>query len=224
MATVIRAEVPAEEFALKQTFEAVPDVSFECERIVKGGDQVVMPLIWAYGFESDRLGEVLEDDPTVQEASLLAEFENELLYRMEWVDQVRLVLQMLTNSRATVLSCYGDGESWVLRVLFPDRDSLSHTHEFCNEHGLRFDVHYVREMEGEPAGRFGLTVEQHEALTTAASRGYFEVPRQIDLQELADEIGVSHQALSERLRRGHDVLVQEALMVGPPPRDETQHD
>lgn len=220
MATVIRAEIPAEEFALHETFQSIPEVSFECERIVKGGDQIVMPLVWAYGFESDRLNEVLEDDPSVADASLLAEFENELLYRMEWIDQVRLVLQMMTNSQATVLSCYGDNETWILRVLFPTRDSLSHTHEFCNDHGLTFEVHYVREMDGEPAGRWGLTVEQYEALTTASERGYFQVPREIDLQDLANDIGVSHQALSERLRRGHDVLIQEALMVGPPPRNQ----
>lgn len=222
MATVIRAEIPAEEFALHETFQSIPEVSFECERIVKGGDQIVMPLVWAYGFESDRLNEVLEDDPSVADASLLAEFEDELLYRMEWIDQVRLVLQMMTNSQATVLSCYGDNETWILRVLFPTRDSLSHTHEFCNDHGLTFEVHYVREMDGEPAGRWGLTVEQYEALTTASERGYFQVPREIDLQDLANDIGVSHQALSERLRRGHDVLIQEALMVGPPPRNEDQ--
>lgn len=222
MATVIRAEIPAEEFALYETFQSIPEVSFECERIVKGGDQIVMPLVWAYGFESDRLNEVLEEDPSVADASLLAEFEDELLYRMEWIDQVRLVLQMMTNSQATVLSCYGDTETWILRVLFPTRDSLSHTHEFCNDHGLTFEVHYVREMDGEPAGRWGLTVEQYEALTTASERGYFQVPREIDLQDLANDIGVSHQALSERLRRGHDVLIQEALMVGPPPRNEDQ--
>lgn len=224
MATVVRAEIPAREFALHETFEAVPEASFECERIVKGGDQVVMPLIWAYGFESDRLDDVLEADPSVREASLLAAFEDELLYRMEWIDQVRLVLQMMTNSQAVVLNCYGDGETWTLRVLFPSRDSLSHTHEFCNDHGLTFDVHSVQEMEGDPAGRFGLTVEQYEAITTAARRGYFQVPREVDLQELADEVGVSHQALSERLRRGHEMLIREALMVGPPPCNQSKDD
>lgn len=217
MATVIRAEVPAEEFALSQTFHDAPGVSFECERIIESGEQVVMPLIWAYDVGSADLEEALEADPSVDSASRVASFDDEHLYRMEWVDQVRLVLQMMLNSQATLLNCYGDGTTWTLRVLFPDRESLSHTHEFCDQHGLQFDVRYVREMEGEPAGRFGLTAQQYEALTEACERGYFSVPREVDLQELAEEFGVSHQALSERLRRGHEVLIQEALLVGPPP-------
>lgn len=217
MATVIRAQIPASEFALAETFERVGDVNFQCERIVRSADEAIMPLIWSYGVDAETLNDALDEDPSVKSYSLLAEFDDELLYRMEWVNQVRLVLQMLTNSQATVLSGYGDGKNWSLRVLYPDRDSLSKTHDFCEENGLTFDIQYVREMDGEPAGRFGLTPEQYEALTTACDHGYFKVPREVDLKELAEDIGVSHQALSERLRRGHDILVQESLLVGPPP-------
>ena len=34
------------------------------------------------------------------------------------------------------------------------------------------------------------------------------------LDDLADELDVSHQALSERLHRGHKTLIQNALIVG----------
>lgn len=219
MATVIRARIPAEEFALAETFSRVVDATFQCERIVKSGEQAVMPLMWSYGVDAETLNEAMEADPSVSEFSLLAEFGDELLYRMEWIDRVRLVLQMLTNSEATVLSAYGDGKYWSLRVLYPDRDSLSHTHDFCEKHGLAFDIQYVREMEGEPAGRFGLSPEQYEALTTACNRGYFEVPRGVELKELSEELGITHQALSERLRRGHAILIKESLLAGPPPVD-----
>lgn len=219
MATVIRARLPAAEFALAETFRRVGDVHFQCERIVKSGEDVVMPLIWSYGVDAESLNAALDDDPSVSDYSLLAEYDEELLYRMEWIDQVRLVLDMMTNSQATVLSAYGDGQHWSIRALYPDRDSLSHTHDFCEQNGLTFDIEYVREMDGEPAGRFGLSKEQYEALTMACSEGYFKVPREVDLKELAEKIGVSHQALSERLRRGHDILVQESLLVGSPPVD-----
>jgi predicted DNA binding protein len=217
MPTVIRAEVPCSEFALSDTLTSLPDASFECERIVETGEDVILPLIWAYGVERDALEDCLASDPSVADVSLLAAFDDEYLYRMEWIEQVRLVVQMLTSAKATVLDCYGDGETWTLRVLFPDRESLSATTEFCEEQGLTMDVHYVREMDREPAGRFGLTAKQYDALTTACERGYFEVPRETELRELADEFGVSHQTLSERLRRGYEVLIQETLLVGPPP-------
>jgi predicted DNA binding protein len=40
------------------------------------------------------------------------------------------------------------------------------------------------------------------------------VPRSVTLQELAEEFDVSHQAISERLRRATNALVQDTLFVG----------
>lgn len=214
MATVVRARVPAEEFVLYETLRSHPALQIECERIVESGD-VVMPLVWARGVERDLLESTLDDDDSVDSLECLAEFDTELLYRMEWVSRVDLVVQMLTTSGATVMNAYGDGDDWELRVLYPEREDLARTTEFCEEHGLRFDVLRVRDLEGEPAGRYGLTNEQYEALTLAIDRGYFDVPRAASLDGLADELDISHQALSERLRRGHEALIEETLVVGP---------
>lgn len=214
MATVVTASVPAEEFALQETLEAVPDVEFECERLVETGDGAVMPLVWARGADPEDVDAALETDPSVQSFDRVATFDDELLYRMQWFDRVELVIQIITGSAATVMDAYGDGRTWALRVLFPDRDALSQTTDFCEQRDLTFDVRSVREMDGEPSGRYGLTEEQHVALTTACQRGYFEVPRRVDLDELAGELGISHQSLSERLRRGHQALIEDTLLVG----------
>ncbi len=215
MATITRAEVPAEEFALCETLRSLPDVAFDCERIVESGNGVVMPLVWARGAERETLETALESDPSVREFSLLADFEEDLLYRMTWVEQVGLVLEMVTTLHATVMNATCDGRTWSLRVLYPDHDALSRTDDFCESHGLTFEVTHIREMEGDPSGRFGLTDEQYEALTAAWEEGYFSVPRHTGLGDIAADLGISHQALSERIRRGTEVLVEEALLVGP---------
>ena len=215
MATVTRAAIPAEEFALRQTLANLPEADFECERIVESGEQAVMPLIWARDVDREELESNLDDDPDVEEYSLLADFGSEMLYRMVWVDHVRLVMEMVTTLEATVMNAYSDGTRWEMRILYPDREALSKTNQFCESHGLTFDVLHVREMDGEPSGRFGLTQEQYVALTNACEQGYYSVPRGTDLDELAKELNISHQALSERLRRGTEVLIEEALLVGP---------
>jgi predicted DNA binding protein len=215
MATITRAEIPAEEFALYETLQSVPDVTFDCERIVESGNDTVMPLVWAEGADPEELETALSADPSVTEFVLLAEYDDELLYRMEWVQRVNLVLEMVTTLKATVMDAYGDGETWLLRILYPDHEALSRTNEFCESHGLQFRVTHIREMEGEPSGRFGLTDEQHEALALACQMGYFAVPRETDLDDLAERLDISHQALSERIRRGTEVLVEEALLIGP---------
>lgn len=214
MATIVRGTIPADEFALEDTLIALPGLEVECERIIKSGDDAVMPLLWFRYEDREAIADALEDDDTVRDVSWLAEFEDEVLCRMEWIDRVRLLLQMLTNAEATIMDAYGRNDQWQLRVLYPERDKFSMTHDFCDEHGLTFDVVSIRELEGEPAGRFGLTESQFRALTHATERGYYEVPREATLEEVADDLGVSHQALSERLRRATGALVEDALLVG----------
>lgn len=212
---MVRGTVPAEEFALRDAVESVPDMEFEIERVVDTGEGTVMPLLWVRGVDRHRADEAFAADATVAETELVGDFDEELLYRMEWSDRVDLLLRMVTNHRATVLDAFGTRARWQLRVMYPDREGLSATHEFCHDHGLSFDVESVREMDGEPAGRFGLTADQFRALTTAAERGLFAVPREVTLEELAEEFDVTHQALSERIRRATGALVEDALLVGP---------
>lgn len=64
-------------------------------------------------------------------------------------------------------------------------------------------------MRGQP----GLTDIQHDTLVTAIRAGYYDVPRSLLMGELTDELGVSQQALSNRLRRRHRTLVENALSV-----------
>ena len=50
-----------------------------------------------------------------------------------------------------------------------------------------------------------------ELLTTAVERGYFKVPRETSLVDLADAHGISDVEASERLRAGIDVVLREHL-------------
>jgi predicted DNA binding protein len=215
MATIVKGSLSADNFALRESLSSLPDVEFEVEQIVESGEEAVMPLLWVRGAETDAIEEAFANDPSVSDPSLLIEVDEQQLYRMEWVKQVGVVLQMLTNAEATVTDAYGAGETWYLRVLYPTRDSLSTTVEFCESNGVSFDVERIRELEGEPAGRFGLSEGQYDALTAAATRGYYDVPRDADLQDVAEDLGVSHQALSERIRRGTLALIEDTLLLGP---------
>ncbi|MFD1511959.1 bacterio-opsin activator domain-containing protein [Halomarina rubra] len=214
MSTIVVGSIPSESFALSQTLQRVDDVDFECERLVETGEESVAPLLWVRGSDEETLKQALDDDPSTTDVELLSSFDGEWLYRMEWVDRVDLVLQMITNSQATIIEAWTDHGRWYLRVLYPDRDKLSKTYDYCEERGVEFDIEIIREMEGDPSSRFGLTSEQFDALVSACEAGYFAVPRETDLDELAEDLDISHQALSERLRRGTEVLVTETLLVG----------
>ena len=58
---------------------------------------------------------------------------------------------------------------------------------------------------------FELRFEDDEALVLAVERGYYDIPRQCTTAQLAAVLGVSDQAVSERLRRGIATLVEGTL-------------
>jgi hypothetical protein len=79
---------------------------------------------------------------------------------------------------------------------------------------------------GDPAldDPIGLTPARRETLLTALEVGYFAVPRETTLVELAAELGISDQAVSERLRRAQAKLLTTTLVGGTDGPAEPGHD
>jgi hypothetical protein len=216
--TIAEIELAATEFALAKTLSTHPDLEFEIVRMAAHEQDHIMPYVRVSGDTTDGVSETLDTDPSVEELRLLDDLGDEQLYRMHWIDDIRSVLHMVLEQQATVVEMHGHDDRWFLRVLFPDRDALSATHEFCTDHELTFTIRNIHDLQGSVGrGEFGLTPEQYEALVRAAERGYFDVPRKATMGELADELGVSQQALSERLRRGHKTLINSALRIEESP-------
>jgi hypothetical protein len=61
-------------------------------------------------------------------------------------------------------------------------------------------------------GERSLTETQRDLLRSAVKIGYFEVPRRVSLVDLASEHGMSDREVSEQLRRGLDVVLQETTL------------
>ncbi|NKE36508.1 DNA-binding protein [Natronococcus sp. JC468] len=212
--TVAEIELSPAEFVLEETIEAVDGLECEVERVVANADGEVMPFLWVDAPDLEGIDEALEGDETVDDVELLADVDGERLYRMGWVRRVDALVQMLVEEEGTVLSAVGDADGWQFRLLFPDRDSLSRTNDYCRSNGIRFQLHSVYSLEEGRQGRFGLTDDQQDTLEIAFERGYYEIPREADMMALADELDISHQALSERLRRAHRSLVQNTVVIG----------
>ena len=160
MPTIVVADIPVEEFALRESLRAVPGLAVESQRMVEKDEDLVMPLIWVRGANGETVQTALSDDSSVSSADRIASYENESLYQMEWKRDVEFAVQMITEDEATILDLYGTSDGWRLRSVFPDRDTLARTVEFCQNHGLGFDVRRVREMNVVPSGRWGLTDER----------------------------------------------------------------
>lgn len=121
------------------------------------------------------------------------------------------------QKRGTVLAASGKDTTWNLRLLFSDQAAINETAEYCSAKGIDLNIQSIRSLSNSNQGRFGLSEKQRNALQTASKGGYYTVPREITGEELADELNISHQAISERLRRAHDELVTSTLIHGHGP-------
>ncbi|MFC4550143.1 MULTISPECIES: bacterio-opsin activator domain-containing protein [Halorussus] len=214
MSTIVQLGVPAEEFALRETLPKVGDVEVQAERVVAHDRESVMPFCWATGEDLDAFEDAMADDPTVENERRLSELQDGRFYQMEWVDEVDVLIHSITEHGAAILKAHGEGNRWHLRILFPDRESFSQTHDYCQDRGLDVNIEQVHELSTSgDVSQYGLSEQQYDALTTALEEGYYEVPRDASARDLAEALGISHQAISERLRRGHQNLVSNALVM-----------
>ncbi|WP_049902722.1 helix-turn-helix domain-containing protein [Halococcus agarilyticus] len=220
MSTISEVSIGATTFALGDTLEAVPEATFDVERVVAHDDDHVMPFVWVTAPDRAALEAAFADDPSVVDIELLSELDDEWLYRMEWVSHVQFVVHAIVEEGATVLDAHSGRGRWQLRILFPDRASLSRTYESCEGHDIDIDIETIYEMDNERHGRYGLTDDQSVTLTTAFEHGFYEVPRGVSVADLADELDISHQALSERFRRAHGTLIENSLIMGRERDDE----
>lgn len=216
-ATIAELTVPVADFALGDTIDAIAGVAFEIERVVAHNGAGLTPFVWATGAERGALERALEDDPSVVAFDLLTDFEedeNEFLYRMEWGERTDCLTHLLVDEGGALLAAATAQGQWNLRLLVSERAALARTHAICEQAGLVMSIARIYELDEGRQGRFGLTDGQQEALLFAFENGYYEIPRRMMAQEFAADLGISHQALSERLRRAHGNLVENAIVIG----------
>lgn len=222
MGTIATATVPAEQFALAETFRRLPDVEFRVVRLVAHSAGHVMPFLWVECDDIDRVYRAVEDDETVDEVDVLGEFDGQGLLRVRWETRVRVVAAIIGKQNATILDATGQDGTWVLQVFFPSHDGVSSTETFCVDYGIDISIDRVdRLSKTSEYGHLGLTERQYETLVSAYRRGYYDVPRAVNQEELADHFDVSHQAISERLRRAHQTVIRNDLYHKIHRRDDT---
>jgi predicted DNA binding protein len=209
-ATLVTGRLPIEEFALGETFSTIPDLRGQCASFSATGEAAIMPLVW-FETTDDRLETALDSDPTVAAAEELVRTDDRRLYRMEWTPDICSLCRLLLTSTAILRTASASASHWRVEILYPSRETIRQTSEYCEQYNLSFDIESVRCLDPEQTMECGLTPHQYEALTVACEQGYFAVPREANLEEIATEMGISHQALSERLRRGHQTLLTAVL-------------
>lgn len=211
MSIVAEFTIEAEQFLLGRVLRAGGEMNIEIERVVPASKRV-MPYVWVSGGDRTAFEEAVRATDEVRELLHLDTIGSRSLYRIGWDETVESLIYGMVETNATILEAHGR-DNWLFRIRFNDHESLSAFSEYCQIHDIRLNVRRVHnltanELNDDP---FELTDEQREALELALEKGYFEVPRRATLSDLAADLDVSQQAVSERLRRGTHKVMKELV-------------
>ncbi len=210
MATVMEFTSPAAEFPLGTVFENLPGVTVELERLIPH-QTLIIPYFWVRGAKAEDIEAAFETHAGVTGIELIDNVEDEYLMRAEWEREYVGVLSALAEADIVVLEGVGTKEGWKFEVRGESQESVSEFRTFCQERDIQIDitsVHALLPIQGEG---YELTDTQREALVVAYERGYFDSPRKASLEDVAEELGITQQSLSSRLRRGHRRLIGATL-------------
>lgn len=200
-----------EAVALADTLRELPHLEIEAERIAAHSTTWTMPCLWATIPDFDTLDDALVTDSSVKTVVERTPFDDEIFYQVDWSDEVDDRINRYIDQEGSILKAEATADGWQIAIRFTTREQFDCFRNELHERGHSFEL-LTLIQEDEPRHKTGnLTPGQREALRAANHHGYFEVPRDISIRELADELEMSHQNLSKLLRRATGKLVEDTL-------------
>jgi predicted DNA binding protein len=213
MAITAKAYIEHEDLALVPTLRELEDVDI---RVILQATTDPGSGTFPFVIEHDEIEELeaaLDADHTVTDYEQIDNNNGTHIYYIQHTDIAKLISPAVTAANGFLLQAETKDKGWLIQVQLPSRDALHTVWEYARENGISFSLLEMYEKrEGGSDASFGLTEEQQKALEVAYEKGYFSEPREMSLEDVADEVGVSSTAMSGRLRRGMRNLVSSTLI------------
>lgn len=211
---MIVAEFEFRSPVIAAALRAAPDMVIEHEQFGALDGEGIRTFFWASGGDFDRFEEGLSADSSVTETERLIELDGRRLYRTtlagEGLDAS--IYPTLVDVDGIVRELTGSVDGWECTAMFPEHAAISEFQSALDERDLEFTLRTLytqpESLDGEA---LSLTDHQHETVVKALENGYYDIPRGVQLNALSEELGISHQACSERLRRAHRTLAEGAV-------------
>ena len=201
------------DLALADTIRTLPDVTLGVLEDAGTDPENSEYVFWIEASDFDAVEAALAEDHTVAAFTQVDEFRGRRTYRIAYSDEATLLTPMIHRIGGITRESRSHANGWMLRLQLQDHDDLLTLDRYARDEGIHLELLDLRqESEVPDRTRFGLTEPQADALAAAYVHGYYDDPREISLQELASVLGLSNTALSGRLRRASERLVEEVLL------------
>ena len=210
MSAITTIEADADDFILGGALSTNPGIRVRLERAIPIGKNAI-PYFWVSDDSGDAIDSVLAAEAEIETYTVVDSVGGEKLVKISWVDREEGLLDMMIAAGATILEAIGRDDRWSIRLRFDDHQDLTAFYRRCVDRGISLDIGEVYNPTTPYDPGLGITDVQCETLLCALEMGYFAVPRRTNLTELADELGISDTAVSQRLRRGIAPILKATL-------------
>ncbi|WP_177209261.1 helix-turn-helix domain-containing protein [Natronobacterium haloterrestre] len=202
--------LPVDDFVLGNALQLdeIKRIEFDC-KIPARTDS--MPYFWVWGSQFDQFETVVDQEQAIDSVVAIDELDGTRLYRATWRARVSYLLEATKRSNGVIRGVAGDTR-WEFELLFEQREDLVTFTDYYADTGMELELERLYSLSGTLADHDDLTPAQRETLITAEQKGFYDEPRSITMEELADELGVSLAAVSGRLRRGTSKLIRKTLL------------
>ncbi|WP_136688960.1 helix-turn-helix domain-containing protein [Halorhabdus amylolytica] len=205
---IAELDVASSRVVLGPTLASDLDVTVYAERLPVSHEDSTWFHVTVLAADFGAFEDALESDPTVADSEVFAAYGDRRTYRLTIAPDVPVMTEHVASFGDELLDLRSTDDGWRVRIRTTDRASIRAFLEFCADQDI--DCRLARVFEAsEPVGEMPVPVERDafEILAAAFETGYFEVPRETSLAELAEHFGVSESTMSVRLRRalGHVV-------------------
>jgi predicted DNA binding protein len=213
MSVITEVRIPSDDFELGIILSLEEASAIELETLVPSGDATV-PLFWVYEPVENGFLDAVERYPTVNSVTEVDVYEDRTLIRLNWDASQDHLFRCILEHDGQILGATGSPDGWKFEIRFSDREALSEWQDCCEDAHIALELIRIYNPTDPEAGPwYGLSEPQREALTLAVRRGYYDIPRGCTTAELADALGISDQAVTERLRRAIGTFGRYALLT-----------
>lgn len=204
---------------LETAASATPERVITVEQCTRTAGEHLDLTAWASGDAVEPVETGLDADDTVDRWLPLRMPDGRTLYRIRLTADASEQFDYAgwTDGRMVHLSSTRRTSDWLVHAVVDDRAVLKTFARECTAAGVAFDLVRATAVDQVGVWQYPLTDVQVQTLRAAYDHGFYAVPRETSLEELAASFDVSHQALSERLRRGVDALIETTIVESEDP-------
>lgn len=211
MSVIVELTLPADAFELGQILRVEGPTRVTLETMVPLGGRAT-PFVRVRNDARSSFETHVRGHASVSDLHSIDSHGAETLYALAWEPSAGSLFDTIREMDATLLEATGGPDVWRFELRFPTHETLSAFRTYCGERDIDVTVERIYNPTPPEAGAwYGLTPPQRETLMRAVERGYYTLPRKVSTVALAEEFGISDQAVTERLRRGINTLVTNTL-------------